>query len=249
MKINIIDADSILYIVCHQKKDDPELTLEQCKLRTDEFLTSIFNLTESTHYVLYLTVGPSFRLYYYPEYKANRKGREKPKFLDQIKDYLVTKYQAKYYHELESDDCCVITRFRYMKEYPDATVFISTPDKDLLNLVGTQYDYKKNVWVETNYGRALEYFWTSMITGDTSDNVKGIPGMGIKGAEKLFKEPTATLPALVLGEYMSAWAEQDAIEEFYSTYKALKILTEHEEFEQFIISPIEIKHEETDKSS
>lgn len=249
MKINIIDGDSILYIVCHQKKDDPELTLEQCKLRTDEFLTSIFTLTESTHYVIYLTVGSSFRVKYYPDYKANRIGKEKPQFFDQIKDYLVTKYHAKYFHELESDDCCVITRFRYMKDYPNATVFISTPDKDLLNLIGTQYDYKKNVWVETNYGQAFEYFWTSMITGDSSDNIKGIPKMGIKGAEKLFKESTIALPMVVLSEYMNTWTEQDAIEEFYSTYKALKILTEHEEFEKHIITPIEIKHEEANRTS
>ncbi len=244
MRINIVDADSITFIVCHQKKDEEPLTLEKCKERTDQFLGSLFKVTESTHYILYLTVGQSFRVKHYPEYKANRKGRELPQFFSEIKEYLITKYKAQYYHELEADDLCLITRNYLKRKYPDAEIFISSPDKDMLNLEGTQYDYKHNVWKETPKEEDEWYFWTSMITGDTADNVKGIPKMGPKGAEELFEEHLGLgLPLIVLGEYIDRMGCNEGIEAFYSTYKALKVLESYYVFEIGIINPIEVLQE------
>ena len=78
MKINLIDADSIIYICAFDKKDATSIkTLQECKEAVDGLIFNILNYTKSTHYLLFLTVGRNFRYDIYSEYKGNRKA-DKP---------------------------------------------------------------------------------------------------------------------------------------------------------------------------
>ncbi len=231
-KVALIDADFLMYYVCPNKKGEEPKTKEQCTALVDKFLKTIFVLTKSTHYLLFLTVGRCFRYKIDPEYKGNRKKLEKPPHFDYVKEYLITKYQAKYLIDLEADDLVVC----YRKLIPNS--FIVSPDKDILKCIdGEHYNPKENKFVTTSFEDSIIAFWKSMIIGDTADNIKGIPGKGEKAAEEIFKDIKFP-PARILKNYIEHFGVDSGIEEFYKNYKLLKILESYEGLE--ILEPIKI---------
>ena len=97
--------------------------------------------------------------------------------------------------DLEADDL-IASAAHLMAEIGHETVIVSG-DKDLLQLVSplvTMWDPMKDVEmdvaaVEKKYGvspdHLLDYF---ALTGDSSDNIPGVPGIGPKSAQKLISE-------------------------------------------------------------
>ena len=135
-RIALIDADSLIYISCYNK--DKVKTLEECKNTADEFIKNIIDATGSNKFLLFLTIGKGFRYKVYPEYKANRKDLKPLDHYVEVRQYLIDKYKAYNHPELEADDLCLI----YSKRISNS--FISSPDKDVLMLQGTHYNYKKH---------------------------------------------------------------------------------------------------------
>lgn len=249
-RVALIDADSLIYINVYCKKllsdDSVEIiddlgnpvrelkTLQQCKDSVDNMINSILKSTGATHYLLFLTVGRNFRYDIYPEYKANRKYGDKPQHFDAIKEYLIVKYKAVYDGYLEADDLCLI----YLKETKNS--FLCAIDKDMLKTVGIHYNYAKHVWVEVTAEEANCNFWTSMITGDTVDNIKGIPGKGPRFAEQLLQSCEYAYKD-VLGAYVDKFGEELGIQEYYKNYMVLKIKDKWDGLE--IVQPMEFKDE------
>jgi 5'-3' exonuclease len=234
----LIDADSILYIVCPNKvlryddgapmKDDSSntlyesKTLEETLILCDSLVSNILTAIGTTKYIGVLSPSKTFRYQVNPNYKANRKGREKPPFFNEVIDYLKTKYKFLIIPEFEADDVVVSLKGFYSNNY-DCT--LATTDKDLLKLPGRHYNYKKVEFVETNADEAYDYFWYSMIVGDTADNIKGIPGMGDKKTLTFMKKiQRQELPKEVLSLYMNYFGESKGIAEFFMNYKCLKIV-------------------------
>ncbi len=236
MKIACIDVDHVFYLSLTGEKildenGEPvkvdgkftyrERTFEEsCKV-ADDYITNILNVTEATDYIGFFGGSSKSRKDIYPEYKANRKDLEPLKNLPQMKTYLGDKWNFVFLlgYEYETDDFVA----SFVKQTPNS--FIISPDKDLLGLVGNHYNPRKNEWVYVAGSTAENNFWCSMITGDTSDNIKGIPGKGIKYAENLIKEDEEGTPyqSLILQEYVNYFGEYKGIEEFYKNYKCLKI--------------------------
>lgn len=236
MKIACIDVDHIFYLSLTGEKildenEEPikvdgkftyrERTFEEsCKI-ADDYITNLLNITEATNYIGFFGGSSKSRKEIYPEYKANRKDLEPLKNLPQMKTYLGDKWNFVFLlgYEYETDDFVA----SFVKQTPNS--FIISPDKDLLGLVGNHYNPRKNEWVYVAGSTAENNFWCSMITGDTSDNIKGIPGKGIKYAENLIKEDEEGTPyqSLILQEYVNYFGEYKGIEEFYKNYKCLKI--------------------------
>ena len=184
--IGLIDGDFIPYTVCHCKKLEngtiEEKTLSDIKDSTDYFIKSMLRLTSCDEYIIALTVGKCFRYDIYSDYKANRKYLEKPKFYDEIKEYLITKWKAIYHKELEADDIINI----YKKTYKDSIII--SPDKDMLMLEGFSYNPTKQYFNNIDKETADCYFFKSMLMGDSADNIPGLPGVGKVGALKLLEE-------------------------------------------------------------
>lgn len=250
MRTCLIDADGLIYVVVHCKKQYNEdgsplldalgaqvvetKTLDDCKLQMDTLIKTILNITKSDSYLLFLTVGKNFRYSIYPEYKGNRKQGDKPEHFDRVKEYLITEYKAIYDTRLEADDLCMI----YRALIEDS--FISSPDKDVLSTQGNHFDSKNFKWVQTNEELANHMFWKDMIIGQFGDNIKGIPGIGKDN--KIFKEGGfIASPDYVLNLYISKLGEKLGIEEFYKNYKCLTILDKYDGLE--IQTPIEYKRE------
>jgi hypothetical protein len=234
--IGLIDADVIPYIVCFNKAGEPEKTLEEAISSANSYLQGLINGTSVDEFILFFTIGRNYRYDVYPDYKANRKNSEKPPLFNEVRDYLVKEYSGVHGYNCEADDLLVIYKNKYITEQKDYVVV--SADKDITNLFGVYYDIKNNIIVSVSQEYADRYFWKSMITGDTADNIKAIPGKGPAFAEKLFLniDDVESYRNLVLNEYINKFGEELGIEEFYKNYKCLKIKDSYEGME--FITPI-----------
>ena len=180
----LIDGDPIVYRIgfACQKKDketglvtaDPEShTLRSCKV----FLTQLINKTEADIYKIYLTGKGNFRYKVREDYKANRKGTDKPVHYQLVRDYLVSNFAAQVVDGMEADDALAL-------EQTSDTV-IATIDKDLLMVEGKHYNYGKGTWDTVSAEEGEYFFYKQMLTGDKVDNIIGIRGIGEKKASKL----------------------------------------------------------------
>lgn len=234
--IGLIDADHIPYIVCYNKIGEPEKTMEEAISSANSYLSGLINGSKIDEFHLYFTIGKNFRYDIYPEYKANRKNNEKPPFFNEVREYLVKEYNGIHGYNLEADDILNIYKNKYIADLTPYIV-IST-DKDINNLVGLNYDIKNDVarLVDTEY--AEQYFWGSVITGDTADNIKGIPGKGPAFIKKLWESTKEInlFKSRVICEYINYFGEEVGIDEFYKNYKCLKILDKYDGIEY--ITPI-----------
>ena len=218
--LNLIDSDFLLFF-CTYSKDKKELSFEEVQKVTKEFLIKIFSETNSTDYIGFFTAGNNYRKLVYPEYKANRRNKPVPNWLRELKLWLIDNYNFVEHDGLEADDCVNI----YKHKYPEA--IITSNDKDVLMLPGLHYNPIKNTFIASTPEEYNYRFWSSMITGDPGDNIKGIPGYGPRTAKNIlindlengfqYKETT-------LLSYCKVYGEHQGILEFYKNYMCLKIL-------------------------
>ncbi len=222
MNRGVWDADFIPFYVCHSKDKDHEKSLEECIRDCDLLIENVNNAIGADDFIGFLTAGKCFRYSIYPQYKGNRKYDKLPKYLNDVKNHMMIKYNFQYAEGYEADDLV----YSYKLQNPTINCIIVSPDKDILNLEGTHYNPKKNEFVTTSQEEAYEYFWKSMIVGDSADNIKGIKGIGQKGAESIIKSQKLfySLRSTILDKYCEIYGEENGINEFYKNYNCLKIV-------------------------
>ena len=175
-------------------------------------VSSIFGFFKSLYVLLkiynpnYFVVAldsrvPTFRHKMYPEYKANRK--KTPEDLHKQIPFIINileqiGFSTCYHDEYEADDIIASVIARCEKEGYEARII--SGDKDLLQLINDNIKVikqdAKGKWiiyekadVEKDWGVPPSLMLDLLsITGDVSDNVPGIKGIGIKGAQKLLLE-------------------------------------------------------------
>lgn len=184
--ILLIDADSIVYIlswVHRENTDDKESVIMACNSMLKDMLTFC-----GTHaYIGVFSDKICFRhtVYKYAPYKGNRKEKEDYviRWEPIIKEHFTKNFGFITIPELEADDVV-----NALSELIDNCI-VASPDKDLRQSPGTFFDYKSTSWelVTVSKDKAHENFWVQMLTGDSTDNVIGIPGIGEVKAEKLLK--------------------------------------------------------------
>lgn len=141
----------------------------------------------------------------YPEYKQNRKKdyRDGIKDVDfeigyqkmRIKQYLEELSIKQFEDEIvEADDCIA---YYVLNRKEDEKILICTGDRDLCQLMGEHVSLylfdRKRVYTIDNYDEYFDYHIRNLklikvIVGDTSDNIKGIDGIGEDTLLKLFPE-------------------------------------------------------------
>lgn len=225
--VSIWDADFIPYYVCHNKKlDNGEVenkSLQDCKNLVDQFIGNVNLAINADQFLIVLTVGKCFRYQVYPEYKANRKYGNKPKWFDEIKEYLITHYKATYNTKYEADDLVCIYKNKLSKEGYDC--YLVSPDKDILNLEGKHYNPRENQWVNSKKELSERWKWYQMIIGDSIDGLPGIKGIGEKGANKLLDEQDITqYRNIIFNKYCEVYGEEHGIEMFFKMYKCLTMV-------------------------
>lgn len=179
----LIDGDLIAFrCAASVKEDEP---LEIAHHRCDELVRQLIHETSADSYIVFLTDKQNFRKIVNPEYKANRKDQEPPKYLDQCKAFLADEWKATSEKHYEADDLLGIAQ-------QEGSV-ICTLDKDLLMVPGLHYSWqisganwvREARWEETKVQDGLRIFYSQMLIGDISDNVAGIRGIGPKKAFKI----------------------------------------------------------------
>lgn len=158
-------------------------------------------------YLVMALDGPRSKLMrreWFPDYKANRGKAPLPEEFGQQFSRCLEVTQALgipmvSHPRWEADDV-IATILRKAKEHPetkDCEFVIVTKDKDLHQLVRnrvTCYDPMDDVVVDKKgvkekWGVGPEHLHgLFVLAGDSSDNIKGVPGIGPKGAAKLILE-------------------------------------------------------------
>lgn len=162
-----------------------------------ERIESIARETKSDSYSLYLTEGPSFRdaLSVTKPYKGNRKSA-KPWHYSNLTVYLTDVLGATVCEGLEADDVLTITHLEDIEN-----TIICSRDKDLRQVPGWSYGWELgrqasfgpekiskvgtlNLSQDNKKltGTGFAFFCAQVLTGDSVDNIAGLPGCGPKGA-------------------------------------------------------------------
>lgn len=140
-------------------------------LRTDKLMRDLLYNTESTSYNCYLSGRNNFRKKVNPEYKANRKDKEPPRWLQSCREYLIKEWNAVVSEGCEADDLLGIN------QHNTDSVCISL-DKDLLMITGWHFRWLDNEKIFVTPDQGLKAFYKQMLIGDKSDNIFGVRGIG-----------------------------------------------------------------------
>jgi DNA polymerase-1 len=164
-----------------------------------------------------LTYGSKFRRDLHPEYKAHR-GLKPPGYLKLRQEILAEDARSTVFDEIEADDIISITADRLAKDGIDYTVV--SGDKDMKQVPGKHYwPFAKEVertFNKVSPRQAMGMLWMQTLTGDMTDGIPGLKGVGPKTAERILGDidplDIATSWAAVVEAYESKGeTEADAL--------------------------------------
>ena len=101
-RIGYIDGDLLVYSGCARFED--EETFEPLKEYLDRGIVDLAEGLDLDDFLVFVTAAGNFRKEIYPEYKANRAKREKPKWIGDCYRYLYNDWGAKAKRTYEADD-------------------------------------------------------------------------------------------------------------------------------------------------
>lgn len=263
----LIDADILLYscgfaadsqMMKDIKNGFPDAGDEECKeiLANEDYLryalanvkTVILDIVDlfQGDKVLYLTGPGNYRddIATIQPYKGNRDTTHKPKYYKEIKEYLVNKWGAVVVEGREADDALGCDQWNAER---DTTVIVSI-DKDLDNIPGWHYNWRKKEVYYVDDEEADIKFWTQALTGDATDHIQGIPGIGPKKAAIII-DGTAkdweSMATAVLAEYEAKFGKEDGFRYFHENLTLLWI--QREEGMNYNGEPIVVPTEEEEE--
>jgi DNA polymerase I len=211
----LIDADIVAYRACASAEWETEWETDVWMIRCDHkeamisFDDQIEYLVDAAHassYSLCFSSPDNFRKALYPAYKANRASRKPVGYKHFVQNIfsrneglIVTK------PTLEADDCIGILATTPSQ---GREMIIWSIDKDLMQIPGLHLI--DGAVVETSSPGTDMWFYTQVLTGDSTDNYPGCPGIGPKkAADILNKELSWTS---VVNAYLKAGlTEEDAL--------------------------------------
>lgn len=117
------------------------------------------------------------------KYKGNRDTSHKPKYYNEIRDWMVA-HGATLVPEIEVDDLIGISQWGA----GIGTTCIISSDKDMDQIPGLHYDWTKSRLFDVSFQEADLMLFYQMLVGDTSDNIPGIDQIGPVRAAALLQE-------------------------------------------------------------
>jgi 5'-3' exonuclease len=226
--IAVIDGDSICYLC---SKD----TLEESLENVDSLIKSIGEMTNSTHYYLFLSKGKYFRHQINTDYKGKRKYASPLKYLRTLKSYLMEQYNAVAIPNVEADDMVAYTMHTEVEENKENTYINCSIDKDVLKTVpGLNFNYRTYESQEVSKKDALKFMYKQVLMGDSGDNITGIPGVGEKTAAAILElaETSEELRKVVLDAYFDYYKEfsGQSVFHFQKNFRQIYLLRTKEDF-------------------
>ncbi|MHC4647486.1 MAG: hypothetical protein ACYTBJ_18520 [Planctomycetota bacterium] len=159
---------------------------------------------------VYLSNGPCYRhrLAKTRPYKANRDDKRRPTYEKEVRQYMIEQYDTYIADDEEADDMLGI---QGTKEGPHGAIII-TLDKDLDQVPGLKYNFMHEVGYEVTENQAHYNFCIQLMSGDSTDNIPGLPKIGPGKAKKalhgLEEDPEAMMQE-VMRMYMIHSGKED----------------------------------------
>lgn len=197
-KVALIDMDFMIYSVAFSAKDASE---QIAKNRLTEWLTEIVYMQlDCDDFKAHLTGKTNFRnevAVTYP-YKGNRKDVVRPEHFDALRKH-AERLGATVSVNEEADDTVAI-------ESTKADYWIVHVDKDLNQLPGWHYNPVKCEEYYVTEDEGNYSFYLQLLTGDRTDNIVGLKGIGPVKAAKILGDlvTEADLYAAVVKAYKNA---------------------------------------------
>lgn len=184
-RVAIIDGDNLAITCAASGEEFPNPGIA-CA-RADQMIEGLMIDTNAEDCAIILSGPVNFRKSVYPEYKANRIGKPRPRYEHEVKAYLEKHWQATRTDGIEADDQMGIL---YNSVQNAVLVHL---DKDINQIAGYHFNWEirrhgeivreKRLYNVTSY-EANRFFWYQLIVGDNNtDNIKGVQGMGPKKAD------------------------------------------------------------------
>lgn len=174
MTTALIDGDIVAYrCAASAENDDLEIAL----LRADKLMRDILEAVGAGSYLAFLSGADNFRKEINPSYKANRKDKVPPRWLNDVQQFLMREWKAEPTYGCEADDMLGVYQ-------TDLTVICSI-DKDLLQIPGYHYNFVSGVHQHVTELDGLKFFYNQALIGDRVDNIFGVDGIGKVKASKL----------------------------------------------------------------
>lgn len=178
----LIDGDMIHYNVGWSIKDGD---VEDAYMKVDSFIKSIIEVVGCSEEDIRLFIAGegNYRYDILPDYKANRKNKDKPKHHKAIRDYIINVWDAVVVNGQEVDDALGINQTE------DSV--ICSADKDLNCIPGMHYNWspkyiERGVYSVTEE-EANRFFYTQCLSGDSTDNIPGLKKLKGRVATKKIK--------------------------------------------------------------
>lgn len=174
-----LDGDIILYSVGFASNDDPvEYALKSTRSACEQIMRDV----GASRLHVYLTGAGNYREQVADDYKANRKDTDKPVHYKAIKKYMIDTLDAILIEGEEADDALGYNAVQHGHG-------IATLDKDLDGIAGLHYNWRKKSMYYVSPEDADRFFYTQLLTGDSTDNIQGLfKRTGVKAMASV-KEP------------------------------------------------------------
>ncbi len=192
MKRALIDGDIIAYRFAFINEFDIDfgdegepsiITIakaEEAMVDVDNFIQWILDTTGADEAVVCLSGKDNFRYKELEGYKDNRNASTVPTLVDVLKKYMTKTWNARTESKLEADDLMGLLQ--------DSNSIICTIDKDLDQIEGMHFNWNKKEIYEIDELQARHFFYSQVLMGDSTDNIKGAPKIGkIKSVKILDK--------------------------------------------------------------
>ena len=172
-------------------------------------IETIVEVLQPDDFCLYLSGSDNFReeIAKTRIYKGNRDPSHQPTHKDAIKRYMQKYYDCRISEGEEADDLLAYTHYTMWKEDPFSTVIVTT-DKDLDMIPGLHYNFVRDERYDISPEEGERNFWRQCLTGDSTDNIPGLKGVGPQKAKKLIDHlPLSEVPYEVFMQYVSQCGE------------------------------------------
>ncbi len=206
------DADFIVYKSCAAAEteidwgDDTILVTSKFSdalKATERDLTKLKNKFGTfSSLILFFSDSVNFRKKILSDYKGHR-NRKKPCGYKRVINKLKESYEVIIMPTLEADDSMGV----YSTQNPGN--IIVSPDKDMKQIPGELYNLDERFTVTPERGAAWHLIQS--ISGDQTDGYGGVPGIGVKRAEALFKDKGYTWKVVVKAFKDKGLSEEDAL--------------------------------------
>jgi 5'-3' exonuclease len=236
--INLYDGDLLCYRAsssCEPTKAKPFLEPPEVAIwRLSDMIERICIATNTFDGEFYLGGSDNFRYTIYPEYKANRKDKPKPTYLEACREQLVTQYGSSIVNGIETDDMLGIRQTQL-----DGTSRICSLDKDLLMIPGQHFNWVNQEFKLVSPLDGLKTFYKQLILGDKSDNIPGFDGALRGSCPKFIEKLQAPIDSMteeidmynhVFGVYFDAQGNDDIETIMHRNAQLLHILKEEDKF-------------------